>query len=65
VRVWIAEGMLRGPQLQTTGLGLTARESRQASTIFKGNPWFRAPANSEVDSPQMMRDTVHHRTTFS
>ena len=44
----------------TTGLGLTGREGHPASTIFKGNPWFRARASGEVDSPQMMRDIVHH-----
>jgi imidazolonepropionase-like amidohydrolase len=58
-RAKIAAGTLRGPQLLTTGNGLTMRDSHPASTIFGGNPWFRSRASGEVDSPQMMRDLVH------
>ena len=42
-----------------TGNGLTSRDGHPASTIFSGNPWFRACAAGEVDSTQMMRDLVH------
>jgi imidazolonepropionase-like amidohydrolase len=59
-RAQIAAGELLGPQLLTTGNGLTGRDGHPASTIFGGNPWFRARATGEVDSPQMMRDIVHH-----
>lgn len=59
-RARIAAGELRGPQLLTTGNGLTGRDGHPASTIFSGNPWFRARATGEVESPQMMRDIVHH-----
>jgi imidazolonepropionase-like amidohydrolase len=59
-RAAIAAGTLRGPRLLTTGNGLTGRDGHPASTIFGGNPWFRARATGEVDSPQMMRDIVHH-----
>ncbi|MEY2926511.1 MAG: hypothetical protein RL367_988 [Pseudomonadota bacterium] len=59
-RAKIASGALRGPQLLTTGNGLTGLDGHPASTIFAGNPWFRARATGEVDSPQMMRDIVHH-----
>lgn len=59
-RAKIASGALRGPQLLTTGNGLTGRDGHPASTIFGGNPWFRARATGEVESPQMMRDIVHH-----
>jgi len=59
-RARIAAGALRGPQLLTTGNGLTGRDGHPASTIFSGNPWFRARATGEVESPQMMRDIVHH-----
>lgn len=59
-RANIASGMLRGPRLFTTGNGLTGTDGHPASTIFSGNPWFRARATGEVDSPQMMRDLVHH-----
>ena len=59
-RAEIASGALRGPQLFTTGNGLTGIDGHPASTIFSGNPWFRARATGEVDSPQMMRDIVHH-----
>lgn len=59
-RAKISAGSLRGPQLFTTGNGLTGRDGHPASTIFSGNPWFRARASGEVDSPQMMRDIVHH-----
>lgn len=60
VRAQLAAGSRRGPQLLTTGNGLTGRDGHPASTIFGGNPWFRARATGEVDSPQMMRDMVHH-----
>ena len=56
----ISTGELRGPKLFTTGNGLTGRDGHPASTIFSGNPWFRARATGEVDSPKMMRDIVHH-----
>lgn len=56
----LAAGSLRGPQLLATGPGLTGRDGHPASTIFGGNPWFRARATGEVDSPRMMRDLVHH-----
>lgn len=59
-RAKIAAGELCGPKLLTTGNGLTGRDGHPASTIFSGNPWFRARATGEVDSPQMMRDIVHH-----
>jgi imidazolonepropionase-like amidohydrolase len=60
MRAKLAAGVLRGPQILTTGNGLTGRDGHPASTIFGGNPWFRARATGEVDSPQMMRDLVHH-----
>lgn len=56
----LAAGSLRGPQLLATGPGLTGKDGHPASTIFGGNPWFRARATGEVDSPLMMRDLVHH-----
>ncbi len=56
----LAGGSLRGPQLLATGPGLTGKDGHPASTIFGGNPWFRARATGEVDSPRMMRDLVHH-----
>jgi imidazolonepropionase-like amidohydrolase len=59
-RARIASGTLRGPRLFTTGNGLTGTDGHPASTIFSSNPWFRARATGEVDSPQMMRDLVHH-----
>ena len=58
-RARIAAGALRGPQLFTTGNGLTASEGHPGSTIFSGNPWFLSRATREVDSRQMMRDNVH------
>ncbi|QBM75152.1 amidohydrolase [Sphingomonas sp. AAP5] len=60
LRAKLAAGTLRGPQMLTTGNGLTGRDGHPASTIFGGNPWFRARATGEVDSPEMMRDLVHH-----
>lgn len=60
LRAKLAAGALRGPQMLATGVGLTGRDGHPASTIFGGNPWFRARATGEVDSPQMMRDLVHH-----
>ena len=60
LRARLAAGTLRGPQVVATGPGLTGRDGHPASTIFGGNPWFRARATGEVDSPQMMRDLVHH-----
>ena len=59
-RAKIAAGRLRGPRLLTTGNGITGRDGHPASTIFGGNPWFRARATGEVDSVQQMRDLVHH-----
>lgn len=59
-RANIASGAIRGPRLFTTGNGLTGIDGHPASTIFSGNPWFRASATGEVESPQMMRDLVHH-----
>ena len=59
LRARLAAGELRGPQLLTTGNGVTGRDGHPASTIFSGNPWFRACATGEVDSTQMMRDLVH------
>lgn len=56
----LCAGTLRGPLLFVTGPGLTGKDGHPASTIFGGNPWFRARATGEVDSPQMMRDLVHH-----
>ena len=60
LRARLRSGSLQGPNLYTTGLGLTGRDGHPASTIFAGNPWFRARATGEVDSPQMMRDMVDH-----
>ncbi|MGY4398968.1 imidazolonepropionase-like amidohydrolase [Sphingomonas sp. UYAg733] len=60
LRARLAGGALRGPQMLVTGNGLTGRDGHPASTIFGGNPWFRARATGEVESPQMMRDLVHH-----
>lgn len=60
LRARIAEGSVRAPQLLVTGTGLTGKDGHPASTIFEGNPWFRAKATGEVESPQMMRDMVHH-----
>ena len=59
-RAKIAVGALRGPRLLTTGNGITGRDGHPAATIFGGNPWFRARATGEVDSPQQMRDLVQH-----
>lgn len=59
-RAKVAAGALRGPRLLTTGNGITGRDGHPASTIFGGNPWFRARATGEVESPQQMRDLVHH-----
>ena len=56
----LAAGSQRGPQILATGPGLTGVDGHPASTIFGGNPWFRARATGEVDSPRMMRDLVHH-----
>ena len=56
----LAAGAVRGPQMRVTGNGLTGRDGHPASTIFGGNPWFRARATGEVDSAEMMRDLVHH-----
>ena len=56
----LSAGSLRGPRLVATGPGLTGKDGHPASTIFGGNPWFRARATGEVDSPSMMRDLVHH-----
>lgn len=60
IRDRLAAGALRGPRLAVTGNGLTGPDGHPASTIFGGNPWFRALAAGEVDGPQMMRDLVHH-----
>lgn len=60
IRARLAAGVLRGPQMLVTGNGLTGRDGHPASTIFGGNPWFRARATGEVDSAQMMREMVHH-----
>ncbi len=60
LRAKLAAGTLRGPQMLITGNGLTGRDGHPASTIFGGNPWFRARATGEVDSPEMMRDLVHY-----
>ena len=59
LRARLAAGTLRGPQLFVTGNGVTGQDGHPASTIFSGNPWFRACAAGEVDSTQMMRDLVH------
>lgn len=59
-RARIAAGELQGPRLLTTGNGLTGSGGHPASTIFGGNPWFRARATGEIESPQMMREIVHH-----
>jgi imidazolonepropionase-like amidohydrolase len=59
-RAKLAAGRLRGPRLVATGNGITGREGHPASTIFGGNPWFRARATGEVGSVQQMRDLVHH-----
>ncbi len=56
----VAAGAVRGPRFLATGCGITARDGHPASTIFGGNSWFRARATGEVDSPQQMRDLVHH-----
>lgn len=60
LRSRIATGRLCGPRLHVTGCGLTGREGHPASTIFRSNSWFRARAAGEVESPQMMRDIIHH-----
>lgn len=60
LRARLAARKLRGPQMLVTGNGLTGRDGHPASTIFGGNPWFRARATGEVESPEMMRDLVHH-----
>ena len=60
LRARLAAGELRGPTLFATGNGVTGRDGHPASTIFGGNPWFRACAAGEVDSTQMMRDLVHY-----
>ncbi len=60
MRAKLASGVLRGPQMLVTGNGLTGQDGHPASTIFGGNPWFRARATGEVDSAEMMRDMVHH-----
>lgn len=60
LRARLAAGSLCGPQIVVTGNGLAGRDGHPASTIFGGNPWFRARATGEVNSPQMMRDMVHH-----
>ena len=59
-RAKLAAGSLRGPRLVATGNGITGRDGHPASTIFGGNPWFRARATGEVGSVQQMRDLVHH-----
>jgi imidazolonepropionase-like amidohydrolase len=59
LRAGLADGALRGPRLSVTGNGLTGPDGHPASTIFGGNPWFRARAAGEVDGAQEMRDIVH------
>lgn len=59
-RARLAAGTLLGPRLLVTGNGITGRDGHPASTIFGGNPWFRARATGEVGSVQQMRDLVHH-----
>ncbi len=60
LREKLADGRMRGPRLSVTGNGVTGQDGHPASTIFSGNPWFRACAAGEVDSTQMMRDLVFY-----
>ena len=60
IRAKLAAGTLRGPRLLTTGSGITARDGHPATTIFGGNPWFRARSTGEVEGEQQARDLVHH-----
>lgn len=60
IRGRLASGALRGPRLLVTGSGITAMDGHPATTIFGGNPWFRARSTGEVETLQQMRDLVHH-----
>jgi imidazolonepropionase-like amidohydrolase len=61
VREMLARDELTGPRLYVTGAGFTAPESHPATTICAKNPWIRARATFETDSPEQAREAVRRK----